>query len=216
MLKILIADDHPIAIEGLKHILSDAYKKIIVHDADNNDDLLRKIEDHYYDLVFLELDFLGYAGLFTIEKIRKKKEGLPIIILTGLPEELFAVRALRNGASGYISKCSSSEELLIAIERVLAGKKYVSSELAEKIANNISENREILSQEKLSNREYQVMQMIASGKEIKKIAYELSINPRTVSTYRRRILKKMALKNNAALTIYAIKNRLIKDLKNSI
>lgn len=211
MLKILIADDHPVAKEGLKHILSQSCNKVTTHDAANRHELLEKIEKHDYDLVFLELNILGHVALSTIEKIRKKKEKLPLLILTLLPEELFAVRTLRSGASGYLSKSNSLEELLLAVERVLAGKKYISHSLAEKIANNFSEEGTTSPQEKLTNREYEIMQMIACGEDMKKISHELSLSPRTVSIYRKRILKKMNLKNNAAISIYAIKKGLIRN-----
>lgn len=215
MLKILIADNHPIAKEGLRHILADFHKKALIHDVDNREDLFSKIESCDYDLVFLELEFLDCAPLYTIEKIKKMRAQLPILIFTSLPEDLFAMRTLRNGASGYISKSSSAEELLLAINRVLSGKKYVSHVLAERIANNFSEEREVLPYDKLSNREYEVMLMIACGKEIKNIAELLTLSPRTVSIYRKRILKKMNLKNNAAISIFAIRHGLVEKMKDS-
>ena len=210
MLKILIADDHPVVREGLRHILAGDSGKCIFDYCESYEEILNKIEKNNYDLLFLEINLLGYKGLSAIEKI-KKRANLAIIVLTLLPEELFAIRTLKNGASAFISKGSPPGELILAFERVLAGKKYIGPGLAEKIADRLTVESDVTPEEKLSNREFQIMQMIASGEELRNIAQELSLSPRTVSTYRKRILKKMNLKNNAALSVYAIKNKLIKE-----
>ena len=209
MIKILIADDHAIVREGLKQIIRETSDIVVADEASNGQEVLEKVWKHDYDVVLLDISMPGRSGLDILKQIRSQKPELPILVLTIHPEEQYAVRVLRAGASGYLTKESAPDELIKAIRKVSMGRKYVSSTLAEKLASEVDIISEKPLHQALSDREYEVMCMIASGKTVKEIAEELCLSIKTISTYRSRILEKMKMKSNAELIHYAIQNRLV-------
>jgi DNA-binding NarL/FixJ family response regulator len=209
MIKILIADDHAVVREGLKQILSESPDLVVAAEASTGQEVLNIIGKKELDLVVLDIAMPGRGGLDILKEIKNQKPKLPVLILSMYPEEQYAVRVLKAGASGYITKESAPDELIKAIRQIIQGKKYVSPSLAEKLALDLEIRSETPPHEALSDREFQVMCMIASGKTLKEIAEGLSLSIKTISTYRSRILEKMNMKSNAALTHYAIKNRLV-------
>ncbi|MDH5406778.1 MAG: response regulator transcription factor [Candidatus Aminicenantes bacterium] len=209
MIKILIADDHAIVREGLKQIIRETSDMVVADEASTGQELLEKVWKHDYDVVLLDISMPGRSGLDILKQIRSQKPELPVLILTIHPEEQYAVRVLRAGASGYLTKESAPDELIKAIRKVSMGRKYVSSTLAEKLASEVDIISEKPLHQALSDREYEVMCMIASGKTVKEIAEELCLSIKTISTYRSRILEKMKMKSNAELIHYAIQNRLV-------
>jgi len=208
MLRILIADDHEIIRKGLKTILVDAADKIIVDEASNGQEALNKIKKNNYDMVVLDISMPGKGGLDVLKQIKSEKLNLPVLVLSMHSEEQYARRVLRAGASGYMTKSTATKELINAIYKVARGGKYISSTLAEELAFNIETDSTKPLHAKLSDREYQVMIRIAAGKTIKEIAGELCLSPKTITTYKTRILEKMKLKNNSQLIFYAIENNL--------
>ena len=209
MLKILIADDHAIVRQGLKQIVTETADMIVAGEASNGQELLNKIRENDYDVVVLDITMPGRDGIDVLKQLRSERPELPILMLSIHPEEQYALRALKAGASGYLTKESAPDELVVAIRKVSRGGKYISSSLAEKLAFELESGREQAPHETLSDREYHVMCLIASGKTVTEIAQELSLSEKTISTYRSRILEKMKMKNNAELTYYAIKNQLV-------
>jgi DNA-binding NarL/FixJ family response regulator len=209
MLKILIADDHAIVRQGLKQIVTETSDMVVAGEASNGQELLNKINENDYDVVVLDITMPGRDGIDVLKQLRSEKPELPVLMLSIHPEEQYALRALRAGASGYLTKESAPDELVIAIQKVSRGGKYISSSLAEKLAFELESSREQAPHETLSDREYHVMCLIASGKTVMEIAQDLSLSEKTISTYRSRILEKMKMKNNAELTYYAIKNQLV-------
>ena len=208
MLKILIADDHPIVRQGLKQIISEIPDMVVADEATDGWEVLSKIRNGNYDVVVLDITMPGKDGMDVLTQLKYEKPELPVLMVSMHPEEQFAVRALRAGASGYLTKESAPDELVNAIWKVSTGGRYVTPSLAEKLAFMV-QKVEQLPHETLSDREYQVMRLIASGKTITDIARELSLSVKTISTYRTRILEKMKMKNNAELTHYAITNKLV-------
>lgn len=208
-MKVLIADDHAIVREGLKQIVMKMDEVSTVEETADGNEALTKIEKNKYDLVILDISMPGLSGLDILKTMKDRKEKASILILSMHPQEQYAIRALNLGASGYICKDSVYEELSSAIKKIAAGGKYVSSALAEKIVFDKKDDLNKLPHEKLSEREFQIMCMLAKGKTIKEIAGELFISDKTVSTYRMRLLEKMSMKSNAELTHYAINNNLI-------
>ncbi len=209
MLRILIADDHAIVRQGLKQIVTETRDMFVAGEARNGQELLNKIKDDDYDVVVLDITMPGRNGIDVLRQLRTERPRLPILMLSIHPEEQYALRALRAGASGYLTKESAPDELVVAIRKVSSGGKYISASLAEKLAFELEAGREQAPHETLSDREYRVMCMIASGKTVMVIARELMLSEKTISTYRSRILQKMNMKNNAELTYYAIKNQLV-------
>jgi DNA-binding NarL/FixJ family response regulator len=209
MIKILIADDHAIVREGLKQILSESADLIVVAEASSGQEVLEKISKSDLDLVVLDIAMPGRGGLDILKEIKTQRPRLPVLMLSMYPEEQYAIRVLKSGASGYLTKESAPSELVMAIRQISQGKKYISPSLAEKLAIDLEINPDKMPHEILSDREYQVMCMIASGKTLKEIADGLSLSIKTISTYRSRILEKMNMKTNAELTHYAIKNNLV-------
>jgi len=208
MINILIADDHPIVRHGLKQILSNSGDINVAAEADTCQETLNKVYNNKFDVILLDLSMPGRGGLEIIQDIKNSKHQPPVLILTAYTEEQYALRALKSGASGYLVKKSAPDELVTAIKKVSSGGKYISLSLAEKLAFSLS-SPEKLPHESLSNREYQVMSMIASGKMVNEIATELSLSVKTISTHRARILNKMGMKSNAEITYYAIKQGLV-------
>ncbi len=211
MIQILIADDHAVVRQGLKQILAEESDMAVFGEAANARETLKNVHKQDWDIVILDITLPDRSGLDVLKELKNVLPGLPVLILSMHPEEQFAVRALKAGAAGYVTKESVPEELVKAIRKVLEGGKYVSPKLAEKLAVDLeleAESERPL-HETLSHREYQVMCMITSGKRIKDIAEELYLSVKTVSTHRTRILEKMKMKNNVELTRYVLKNRIV-------
>jgi two-component system invasion response regulator UvrY len=209
MIKILIADDHTIFREGLKHILSECSDVIVADEASNGREVLDKIWNNEYDMVLLDISMPGMTGLEALKQLKNDKPRLSVLVLSMHPEEQYAVRALRAGASGYLTKESAPDELITAIRKISQGRKYITSSLAERLAFEVEADSEKPLHDILSDREYQVLRMIASGSTIKQIAEELSLSIKTVSTYRTRIMEKMKMKTNAELMHYALKHQIL-------
>ena len=194
---------------GLKQILADEFKKATFGEARNAQEALNRVWKENWDVVVLDITMPGRSGLEVLREIKKSKPRLPVLVLSMHPEGQFAVRVLKRGASGYMTKESAPAELVGAIKKVLAGGRYVSPSLAEKLATYVSADAPKTPQEKLSDREFQVLRLIASGKIVSEIAQELSLSVKTISTYRSRILEKMEMKNNAELMHYAMQHGLV-------
>jgi two-component system invasion response regulator UvrY len=209
MIRILVADDHTVVREGIKQILAGQEGMVVADEAGNGQEVLNKVMKEDYDLVLLDISMPGRSGLEILEEIKVVRPRLPVLILSMHPEEQYAVRMLRAGAAGYLTKASAPEELISAIQKVSGGGKYVTVSLAEKLAFELDAGAEKPCHEKLSNREYQVMLMLASGLSVSEVAEELCLSAKTISTYRARILEKMDMKKNAELILYAVKNNLI-------
>lgn len=208
-MKILIADDHAVVRQGIKQILADAFRKAEFSEARNAQEAINRVWKEPWDVVVLDITMPGRSGLEVLKELKKSRPKLPVLVLSMHPEDQFAVRVLKTGASGYMTKESAPEELVGAIKKVIAGGRYVSSSLAERMASYLGVDSQTTPHERLSNREFLVLRLIASGKTVSDIAKELSLSVKTISTYRARILEKMWMKNNAELTHYAIWNRLV-------
>ncbi|MBN1396993.1 MAG: response regulator transcription factor [Bacteroidetes bacterium] len=210
MISVLIADDHPIVRKGLKTILKDVPDIKVEDEASDGLEVMEKIRKADFDVLVLDLSMPKLDGLETIRRIKSEKPDMAILVLSMNPEEVFGIRALNLGASGYLSKDIALEQLIQAIRRVASGKVYISQLLAESIAQNVSRGSPKLPHEHLSDREYQIMLMIAQGKSLKAIGVELSVSVKTVSTHRTHILQKMGMDNNAQIVTYALQNSLLK------
>jgi len=208
MTKALIADDHPIVRQGLKQLLSEEPDMEMVGEAADSNEVLELAGQQDWDIVILDITMPGRGGLDVLKELRQNYPGLPVLILSIHPEDQYAVRALKAGAAGYLTKESAPEELIRAMRTVLKGKKYISASLAEKLADYLEREDQKNIHEILSDREYQVMVMITRGKSIKEIAEDLSLSIKTISTYRARIFEKMKMKSNAELIRYAINKNL--------
>ena len=209
MIKILIADDHTMFREGLKHILAEYPDLVVADEANNGQEVLDKIWKNNYDMVLLDITMPGMTGLEALKQLKNDKPKLPVLILSMHPEEQYAVRVLRAGASGYLTKESAPDELITAIRKISQGRKYITPSLAERLASEFEADSEKPLHDILSDREYQVLRMIAAGKTLKHIARELSLSIKTVSTYRTRIMEKMKMKTNAEVMHYVIKHQLL-------
>ena len=208
-IRILIADDHPIVREGYKKILMSQPDMDVTGEAGNGQEVLDLIQKKDFDLILLDISMPGRSGLEILKELKGQKPHLPVMILSIYPEEQYAVRAFRDGASGYLTKASTPKELIAAIRKVSQGGRYVTEALAEKLTYFLHGDVEKAPHEKLSDREYQVMLLIASGKTVTQIAEELCLSVKTISTYRRHILEKMQFTTNAEITMYAIQNKLL-------
>lgn len=209
MLRILIADDHAVVRKGLRQILLEEFPTAEIIDVADAEDMIKQVMLSDWDVVVSDLNMPGRSGLDALQQIRNSHPHLPVLILSVHPEEQYVIRVLKAGAAGYLSKDSASDELVKAIHRVLLGKKYISQTIAEKLATTFSGDPAKQPQEYLSDREFEVMKLLASGKTISEIAEMLSLSVTTVSTYRARVMTKMNMKTNADLTKYAIENKLI-------
>jgi len=209
MLRILVADDHEVVRKGLVKVLAETLQPIKVDEASNGQEAMSKIGKGGYDLVVLDMKMPGKSGLDVLKEIKQHQPKLPVVILSMHPEEQFAIRAMRAGASGYLTKECAGEELVLAIRKALKGGKYISDSLAQILAGELDSDSEKPLHEILSDREYQVMLMIASGKPVGTIAKELCLSVKTISSYRANILLKTRMKNNAEITHYAIQNKLV-------
>jgi two-component system invasion response regulator UvrY len=209
VLRILIADDHPIFRRGLRQIIEETPGLGTVDEAADGAEALGKAKTGGYDLVLLDVAMPLKDGIEVLTQLKRIDPGLPVLVLSMHPEEQYAVRAVRAGASGYLTKESAPDELVTAIKKVSQGGKYVSASLAERLVCLVQSEGALLPHETLSHREYQVMRLLASGKTVSETARELVLSVKTVSTYRARVLTKLRLKNNAELTRWAIQNRLV-------
>lgn len=208
-MKILIADDHAIVRRGLKDILYDEFPYVEIAEAKDSDELLKKVMKEDWSMVISDLSMPGKSGLDALPEIRKLNPRLPVLILSIYSEEQYAIRVLKAGAAGYLNKDLAPAELVKAIHHVLLGKKYITPSIAEKLADSLSINFDKLSHEYLSNREFEVFKLLASGKSVSEISNSMFLGIPTISTYRSRILAKMNIKTNAGLTQYAIEYKII-------
>ncbi|MBC8401941.1 MAG: response regulator transcription factor [Candidatus Marinimicrobia bacterium] len=209
MINVLLADDHTMFREGLKQILSDTSDIVVTDEAQNTGEVLNKVSEKQFDVVILDITMPGRTGLDIISELKSREPNLRVLILSMHPEEQYAVRAIKAGAAGYVTKNRAPKELISAIRKISTGKKYLSPAVAEQMAIELENDRRMEPHQKLSDREYQVLCMIASGKTVNKIAEELSLSISTISTNRGRILRKMKMENNAELTYYAVKHGLV-------
>lgn len=210
MVRILIGDDHAVIRKGLRQILLERYPSAIIEEANDAEGLISKAIAGKFDVIISDLSMPGRSGLDVLSYIKQNFPDLPVLILSSYPEDQYAIRTLKAGASGYLSKETAPEELVKAVERVLQGRKYISSSIAEKMAENLEQGGERKTgYESLSDREFDVFKLIAAGKPVSEIAEKLSLSVTTVSTYRARILVKMGMKTNAEITMYCLQNNLI-------
>jgi two-component system invasion response regulator UvrY len=209
MIRVLIAEDHTIVRLGLKQLLEETGKIKVTAQSTDYPETIKAIRTHELDIVILDISIPGKNGIDILKQIKDEKPGLGVLILSMHPEDQYAVRAIKAGASGYLTKHTAPEKLIEAIYAIRAGKRYITTELAESLANHLTEDTQKPLHETLSDREFQTIRLIASGKKLSEIAEELSLSPKTVSVYRCRILEKMRMKSNAELTHYALKNGLI-------
>jgi len=208
-MKLLIADDHPIVRNGIKDIIQDISASFVIDEAEDTHEVVQKVISNDYDVIILDISMPGGGGLSALKQIKQAKPLTKVLMLSIYNDEQYINRALKAGASGYLTKSVASEELELAIKKVLAGEKYLSSEVASKMATFIYSDKEKTKHDLLSEREYQVFNLLAKGDTTTEIAEELHISPKTVSTYRDRIMEKMGMSRNSELIHYAIKNKLI-------
>jgi two-component system invasion response regulator UvrY len=211
ILRILIADDHAIVREGLKQILADTGDIVVAGDAASGVDAIKMMRTGEYDVMLLDISMPDRSGIEVLKQLRQEFPKLAVLMLSMHREDQYAIRSLKAGASGYLNKQSAPDELVNAIRQVAQGHKYISPALAQQLANQIGDDREVPPHETLSDREYQTLTMIASGKTVSEIAAELVLSVKTISMYRSRLLQKMKLRHNADLTHYAIKNNLVEE-----
>jgi DNA-binding NarL/FixJ family response regulator len=209
LIRLLVADDHAIVRRGLHQIVAEAPGIEVAGEAATAEEVLARVEERAWDVVVLDLSLPGGNGLDLLAQVKRRRPDLPVLILTVHSEEQYAVRALRAGAAGYLTKESAPEQLVEAVRKVVRGGRYVSPAVAEKLAFNLGRDPDRPPHEALSDREYQVLRRVAAGRTVSEVAAELSLSVKTVSTYRTRILEKMGMKSNAELTHYAIKNGLV-------
>jgi DNA-binding NarL/FixJ family response regulator len=208
-MKILLTDDHAVVRQGLKLILADHFKRALFGEARNAQEAFARVAKENWDVVVLDITMPGRSGLEVLRELKRLRPKMPVLVHSMHPEDQFAVRMLKTGAAGYLTKESAGEELVGAIERVVRGGRYISSSLAERMASYLNIDVHKAPHERLSNREFLVLRMIASGKAVSQIAKELSLSVKTISTYRARVLEKMDMKNNSELTHYAVQKSLV-------
>src|SRR5215217_1370563 len=211
IMKFLLIDDHKIIREGLKQILLLHFPSAGFEEGSSAEDVISKINTSEYDVVICDLSMPGRSGLDVLKQMKELRPNLPVLILSMHPEEHYALRALKAGAWGYLNKSDGAEVLIPAIQRVMQGRKYISAQMAEQLADSINEKRPRTGElhEGLSAREFDVFKLLVEGKSISDISQQLSLSPSTVSTHRARILNKMNMKNNADLVKYALQNNLV-------
>ncbi len=209
MIKILIADDHAIVREGLKQIVAEESDMKVTGEAANASELFELLDKDSWEIVVLDINMPGKSGLEALKEMKTRNITVPVLILSMFSEDQYGLRAIKAGAAGYLKKVSAPTELVLAIRKIVSGRKYINQSLAEKLADNVYVNNNKALHQNLSDREYQIMCFISFGKSAEEIAQELTISIHTVYSYRNRILEKMHLKSNVELTQYAIQNKLI-------
>ena len=209
MIRVLIADDHAIVRKGLVQIASESREIEMRGEASEYSSLMRLMKENPCDVLLLDISMPGKNGIDVLKIVREQYPKTQVLILSMYPEDQYAIRALKAGAAGYLTKDTAPERLVEAILSVSRGKKYITPQVAEMLATHLVTDTEGAPHESLSDREFQTMRLIASGKQLSQIADELSLSPKTVSVYRARVLEKMQLKNNAEMTHYAIKHGLV-------
>lgn len=209
MLKVLIADDHAIVRKGIKQLLLEQYPFADIGEAADVETLITEVMRQQWNVVICDMNMPGRSGIDGLQQIKQISPRLPVLIMSMYPEDQYALRVLKAGASGYLGKETIHDDLIKAVETVLLGKKFITPSIAEKLAGSFHIQAEVILHEMLSDREFDVLKLLASGKSISEIALQLSLSSTTVSTYRSRIMEKMNLRNNAELTRYAIEHNLI-------
>ncbi|HNC82866.1 MAG: response regulator transcription factor [Nitrospira sp.] len=212
MTKILVVDDHAVVRQGVKQILNEQFQGAVIGEARNAEEMIDRIRKFTWDIVVLDVGMPGKSGLDALKELKQVCPKLPVLVLSAYPEDQLARRMLKAGASGYLTKDSAPNELVQALKKILGGGKFVSASMAELLVANLNEEAGRPQHELLSDREYQVMCLIAVGKSLKEIADDLCVGISTINTYRARILEKMQFKNNTELTHYALENRLVNRL----
>lgn len=213
-IRVLIADDHAIVREGLKQIIADSTQFMVAGEAENGLQAIQQARSGAFDIILLDISMPDRSGIEVLKQLKAELPALPVLILTMHREDQYAIRALKAGASGYLNKQSAPAELVNALQEVAAGRKYITAALAQELANQVGSNvsSDKPPHETLSDREYQTLVMIASGKTVGEIAGELTLSVKTISMYRSRLLQKLKLRHNAELTHYAIRHRLAPEL----
>ncbi len=209
MIRVLIADDHAVVRAGVKQILADTADIQVVAEANNGQEAIGLARKGICDVVLLDLSMPGRGGLETLKELKDEMPRLPVLILTMHPEDQYAIRTIRAGASGYLTKQGVPDELITAIRTVSAGKRYITPAVAEKLADEVKHDADQPLHAILSNREYQILILIAQGKTVSQIGLELNLSVKTISTYRARVLEKMEMRSNAELTHYAFQQQLV-------
>ena len=209
MIRILIVDDHAIVRRGLRELLSEEFRGAAFGEASDAQQAMEHLRKKEWDVALLDIALPGKSGLDLLKELKAEWPKLPVLVLSAHPEDQFAVRVLKAGAGGYMTKESAPEELTKAVHKILTGGRYVSPALAEKLALGVTKDLSHSPHETLSDREYEVMSRIASGKTVTEIAEELSLSAKTISTYRTRVLEKLGVKNNAKIVQYAVRNGLV-------
>lgn len=209
MIRILVADDHTVVRRGLRQILLEGFPGALVEEVGDAEDLIKNVVKSSWDVVISDLSMPGRSGLDALQQIKQLHPNLPVLILSIHPEEQYALRVLKSGASGYLSKDMAPDELVNAVQKVMLGKKYISESVAEKLAATLDQDHNKPLHEYLSDREFNVLKMLAAGRSVSEIAESLFLSVTTVSTYRSRIMAKMNLKNNAELTLYSMEHKLL-------
>lgn len=207
--RILIGDDHAIVREGMIRLLKEEFESVELGEARSGTEVLDMARKEKWDVIIMDITMPGRTGLEILKQMRSEDIHTPVLVLSMYPEDQYAVRVMRAGASGYLTKDTASDQLINAVKRVLSGRKYVSESLAERLADDLDGRSTKSIHELMSDREYQVMCMIASGKTVSEIADELSLSVPTISTYRARILEKLNMKTNAEITRFAIETGLV-------
>ena len=205
----MLVDDHAIVRQGVKHLLLDRGVADDVVEAESGMDALAAVDRHAFDVILLDISLPDVNGVEVLKRLKRKAPRVPVLMFSMYREDQYAVRALKAGAAGYLSKTANAAQMILAVQQVAAGRKYVSPAMAEALAHYVSLDGEQMPHEKLSDREYQTLCMLASGKRLTDIAHALSLSVKTVSVYRSRLLEKMNLSNNAELTFYVMSNRLV-------
>ena len=209
MIRILIADDHAIVRKGLKHLLLEEYPTAVIEEVTDAESLIFKSVNSEWDVVICDLSMPGRSGLDALTQIKQATPRLPVLIISMHPEDQYALRVLKAGASGYIGKDTVHNDLIKAVQTVLLGKKFITPSVAEKLANALNTDNDKSMHEKLSDREFEVFRLLAAGMQVSEIATKLSLSVTTVSTYRSRVLEKLGMKSNADLTRYALETGII-------
>lgn len=209
MIRVLVADDHSVVRRGVRQILREEFDSVEVGEAGDSRQLETLLRQAHWDLLILDITLPGKSGLEVLQEVKRSYPGLKVLILSMHPEDQFAIRMLKAGAAGYLTKERAPEELVLAVKRVLSGRRYLTESLAETLAGYVEAQEKVPLHAALSDREFQVLRMLASGKSLSEMAEELALSVKTISTYRTRILEKMNMKSNAELIHYAVKNGLV-------